>query len=708
MARSKPREVPTLASRWSPPDGAGRPLACVATTYTFHAPLFEADLLPRFLGLKFDATEGGRPFFVEREDALGTARMAVLVDQQHVDPSQTTLRWDQLSVRVPGGVQHAKVTLLAWERCARLLVGSANLTRNGFRHNRETVACLDFRDDPNGPPRRLVLDALDFLEDLITWAKGTNGAIGRLREMLSQIRALIVGWSSMPESFTSNEKPRAYFLPCLPARDGQERRSPLEEVLAVWGGRRANEIVVMTPFVGESVETEDPVVQRLVTVPHTRAAIPRLVVPGIPSEEGAGGMVVPLPRRFRDAWARAWKLPPEEIRVHVPRKRPEEKQRELHAKGLLLVGDNSSLLLCGSSNFSPHGMGIGAANVEANLCFLDRTDRKADGLRLRDRLTDGWVDDEADWTIWQEEDGQPPDDEADAGRPRLPEAFLWAALDQRKGILTLGLDPATLPDTWSIRLVGEKVTARPPLASEANLIGVSKEARGPVTVPLPAELGTASITCLAVHWIENGEERQALLPVQVERTDHLLPPEEFRSLSAETIMACLLSGRNPAELVEQVQRQHAVDPVPSAPVVDLSGYTLYRVRRMGRALAMLGERLLRTVRTTEATEYRLQQDPLGPLAFAVALKLAWGDGQPLQFALAEIRLTLAHVAWRVAAERRENEPDLAPLYRKATRRTEDLGTGIAGSGDNLKQYIAAVSEECRRLMGATEGECHAG
>ena len=66
MARSKPREVPTLASRWSPPDGAGQPLACVATTYTFHAPLFEADLLPRFLGLKFDATEGERPFFVER------------------------------------------------------------------------------------------------------------------------------------------------------------------------------------------------------------------------------------------------------------------------------------------------------------------------------------------------------------------------------------------------------------------------------------------------------------------------------------------------------------------------------------------------------------------------------------------------------------------------------------------------------------------
>src|SRR5262245_32869228 len=135
MARSKPREAPTLASRWSPPDGAGQPLACVATTYTFHALLFEADLLPRFLGLKFDATEGERPFVVEREQALGTTRAAVLVDQEHVDPSQTTLRWDQLAVRVPGGVEHAKLSLLAWERCVRLMIGSANLTRTGYRRN---------------------------------------------------------------------------------------------------------------------------------------------------------------------------------------------------------------------------------------------------------------------------------------------------------------------------------------------------------------------------------------------------------------------------------------------------------------------------------------------------------------------------------------------------------------------------------------------
>jgi hypothetical protein len=713
MARSKPREVPTLASRWSPPDGAGQPLACVATTYTFHAPLFEADLLPRFLGLKFDATEGERPFFVEREQALGIARAAVLVDQGHVDPSQATLRWDQLAVRVPGGVQHAKLTLLAWERCVRLIIGSANLTRTGYRRNRETVACLGFHDDPSSAPRRLALDALDFLGALFPWSRGTAGAVGRLRDTLGQVRELLGRWRAMPDAFTPNEVPRAHFLPCLPAQGDQGRRSPLEEALALWGGRRANEVVVMTPFVGEDGGEGDPVVERLLTVSRSRDTVARLVVPGQPSQEGPGRMLVHLPRRFRDAWARAWGIDPEDVRAHVvPPCRPGEKyHRELHAKGLLLAGENTSLLLCGSSNFSPHGMGVGAANVEANLCFLARTDEPADGLCLRDRLTDGWEEDEAERATWPDE-AKPPEDEAAGPALRLPAVFLWAALDQRANTLTLGLDPSgTLPRLWSVRLPGGRAGELPPLASQTDVPAVP--ASGRVTVLLPAELRQVTVACLAVHWAEDDGEHQALLPVQAERAEDLLPPEEFRAISADAIIACLLSGREPAELVEQMERQGRGPDHRSAPVVDTSGYALYRVRRLGRALATLGERLLRTVRTREATAYRLGQDPLGPCALAEALVREWGPGgeqgrAALRFALAEVCLTLAHVSRRVAAGRQESGPDLAPLYGEAIRRIGELGAGLAGCGNNLEQYVAAVGGECQRLLAAVSGESHAG
>ena len=128
------------------------------------------------------------------------------------------------------------------------------------------------------------------------------------------------------------------------------------------------------------------------------------------------------------------------MRATAPLVRPGEKaQRDLHAKGLLLVGEKTSLLFCGSSNFSPHGMGVAAANVEANLCFLGRSADLDDNLRLRDRLLEGWEADETSGTIWPEEAGQMEDESVPAA-VRLPAVVRWASLDQRSGTLTLGLD----------------------------------------------------------------------------------------------------------------------------------------------------------------------------------------------------------------------------------------------------------------------------
>src|SRR6266540_65645 len=157
MPKAKSDIVRTLAESWtapaaSPAGEVGRPLICIVSTYTFHASFLESELLPRFLGLKFDETEGVRPFVVEREQALATARVGVLVDANHFDPSQSTLRWDQLPVRVPGGAQHSKIVMLIWENCARLIVSSANLTRSGYRKNREVAGVIDFFDDENSAP----------------------------------------------------------------------------------------------------------------------------------------------------------------------------------------------------------------------------------------------------------------------------------------------------------------------------------------------------------------------------------------------------------------------------------------------------------------------------------------------------------------------------------------------------------------------------
>ena len=149
--RTENSDIKPLGASWSPPSvvpgteqGPGRPLACVATTYTFSAELLETELLPRFLGLEFDPAEREAAFLVEREDALEKITAAVLVDQTKIDNRQTTLRWDQVAVRVPQSIQHAKVVVLAWERMVRLIVGSANLSIPGYGITSRSSACSIF------------------------------------------------------------------------------------------------------------------------------------------------------------------------------------------------------------------------------------------------------------------------------------------------------------------------------------------------------------------------------------------------------------------------------------------------------------------------------------------------------------------------------------------------------------------------------------
>jgi len=107
MARGA-RQANRLLDHWVPADGAGEPVGCVATTFTFDSVLLKA----------------------------GLACAAALVDQHHCKGSRS-LRWDLVPVRVAGGIMHAKVSLLVWTRLVRLIVASANVTPAGYRTNQE-------------------------------------------------------------------------------------------------------------------------------------------------------------------------------------------------------------------------------------------------------------------------------------------------------------------------------------------------------------------------------------------------------------------------------------------------------------------------------------------------------------------------------------------------------------------------------------------
>lgn len=727
----------TLASYWCAPapaycpeqDGPGSPVACIATTYTFDAAFFEVDLLPRFLGMKFDQTEREISFLVEREQALGTVRACVLVDHSCVDAKQTTLRWDQMAVRVPGGAQHAKIVVLAWERWLRIIVSSANLTRQGYRKNREVAGAMDFFDGQDSMPLQSARDVLGFLSDIAEtgWIRAHDAARERMMSTVEFIGSRLGHWQHAPDDFTPRQLPRVSFVGGRPATDGHRMLSVVDQVADLWGNRRANEVTVLTPFVGETENGMAELTSRLLDMSQrsSKSVATYLGIPGHRSEQAQNGrMVSELPLSFLKTWNTVWNKVQDGPSVFVvpPGRRGEKINRVLHAKAMLLADNEREILMCGSSNFTPHGMGVGVANVEANLCYQDEIHPRG---RMDTRLPVIWYGDDNDFcddVFWPPK-VDPRSDESPR-QPSLPPVFKAVTFNGRDEKLTVFFDAAhALPAVWSlVRPGGNADDTDTRLLDSQQMTTMPPE--GHFTMEIPVSLRGLTLTCVRLTWTDaEGHGQAGWLPVQTESLADLLPPEQFRGMTSDHIMNCLISGREPAELVDENGSDsghltsetalcRACDPLRE---IDTTGYALYQVRKLGQTLAALAERLLRTVRTREAVAYRLRQDPLGPVALADALAKDLSiEGQPsetaqmrasqLVFSFAEIALALAHACRRVQADRNPGDHDVRPVYREVIRSLLGKAAGGDGGGGlgSLDDYIAAVGTKCDELVGVGE------
>jgi hypothetical protein len=733
MAKTQKTEIAPLGESWSSPATIpgtdarpGKPIACFTTTYTFSAEFLETELLPRFLGLEFDPAEREPAFVVEREDALEQVTVAVLVDQNHVDSRQTTLRWDQIPIRVPRGIQHAKVTVLAWERLVRLIVGSANLTVPGYRHNREVVSVLDFFDDQKSPPRFILADALDFLGEVLDFAAAENKIVTRVQDGIKVVTSKLKKWSRIPEDFSPLEYPKVYFVANQPKATGGVGRSVLKQVKKLWGSRSARDIRVVTPFVGDPHSKFQTLVAELTEIPHLVSADVTLAVPGIRCENDTERLLVMLPRAFRDTWAEKWEVEADDLNVCIVTPEVEYRdrvvQRPLHAKGLFLGDNKISLLCCGSSNFSASGMGVGNANIEANLVYLDRPVSEVDNGCLENRLPVDWgsfADSDVEWP------DEPPVSEADdeLHGNRIPPVFLWASLNPAKAELIIGLDPdKSLPQEWSLRLHHAENSV---LASNDQYPTVPVEGR--LTITLPSDMRGVPITTLKLRWRNGQESGDALIPVHVDDRGHLPPAEALGSLTAEGILACILSGCSTAEWVDRElsRKNNGGEHKPLDPALDPhrfhdpSGLALYRVRRLGRALTTMGRRLRDTVRTSEAVEYQVHRHPLGPMQLAEALVQETNGGPStssnmdqarLIFSLLETALLVAHAGKAMHQLRQSGEKDHRPCFRRAVsqvlqrvdglvacfqQQSEATATGVSNS---LLQYRKSVKTKADELL----------
>ena len=108
-----------------------------ATSFEFDSEFLETDFLPNMLNLgAWDDRAWMSRIALEKELAKMDAA-SVMIDPQGYRGRPRSLRLDVTAAKGgQGNALHAKVLLCLFERAARLIVGSSNLTEQGYRKNR--------------------------------------------------------------------------------------------------------------------------------------------------------------------------------------------------------------------------------------------------------------------------------------------------------------------------------------------------------------------------------------------------------------------------------------------------------------------------------------------------------------------------------------------------------------------------------------------
>lgn len=119
-------------------------LGAIFSTFTFDPAFFENDILRAVLRLASDPVEQPERYHQECRRALQQTPVAVVVDAGERQPGRR-LPYDLLEVS--SVVFHPKTVLLLFRNHARLIVGSGNLTPNGYGGNAELFFCADLRYD---------------------------------------------------------------------------------------------------------------------------------------------------------------------------------------------------------------------------------------------------------------------------------------------------------------------------------------------------------------------------------------------------------------------------------------------------------------------------------------------------------------------------------------------------------------------------------
>ncbi len=684
MARPKRKDdggYGKLLDAWTPPEDAGDPIGCVATSFTFSPIFFEEECLTRFLHMESDPTEDGPVYLIEREEKLAQVTCAAaLVDQHHCRGGRS-LRWDLIPARLPRGLLHAKVSLLYWSQLVRLIVSSANLTEDGYRRNLEVFGVVDFHEESQAPLSCL-RETIAFLRKVAASnarSAPPSPAVQRWNGLLERVSTECSTWG------TTDDRARRQGVRVRPVFSGPGYENIFDQLRATWSdGSPPDTAYVVSPFFDVPDERNLPA-QKLWTLLRQRGTASvhfYVTAESVPGEEA---VFLHAPESLLT------EMPPgrssvstEFYWVKLPEGRP------LHAKGIWIENSRAIAYLIGSSNFTSAGTGLGnVKNFEANWLYLVDSRRHEDLKKLLEMtFPDGEHVDRGLDLRWQPRSSQGEDDVGE--ELTLPSGFgdaTYCCDETLQASITFSFagDP---PAQWELlkegdeqRFFGEHEWIR---------LGRPKICYVPWTHDRPP-------SGFWVRW--QNSSGAAWWPVNVSSGEALPPPEELKDLPLDMLIHILSSARPLHRVLQDYLRnRHKWGEKPDEALVvdphkrvDTSQFLLQRTRRVSGALNALRTRLERPVATLEFLRWRLR-GPVGVRALAKALKRESKSVEEQAFLISELALVLARV-------RPEPTPGCLPPdeHQKEIRKViSELRAFIpplsSDSPQNLREYVQSVFE----------------
>jgi phosphatidylserine/phosphatidylglycerophosphate/cardiolipin synthase-like enzyme len=601
-----------LLELWAPPEGH-RLASLIATTYECQADFVEEEILPVALDLKTPPARG-RDFRLELERALQDVEVTLFL---HPDRYMPGLRRSPRIDLVPLPERrvaklHAKVALLRFvpegtanyeSQVVRLIVGSANLTSSGYRSNIEVAIALDDAAGSDSVVATAVRDAATWLAT----------ALGALPEQASrQLRDLEAVFAARP---TPARRDVLRFV-------GLPQPGGLIDVLRDVSTGAAHTLTLVSPFWPTGDEPTD-VVSALERAGRGTPKRVRLVGAANVDAEGTVRPVMPaaLLSSFLakgvtvevaaadPAHGCAGEEPDDddEFGALAPKRGVPFAHRELHAKLLILEGDEVVRLAIGSFNLTRKGLGLhGAGNTEAGLVWTLPANSAG---ALKELISYA--------TAWQKVTGSPeafvvpppPMDGATGGA--WPDFLL--AVTATRGLLRVEGDGRTWPATVTVRMkdIRGRLVGEDRRFDEWRVSAPSKDA---FTVELPMVASWTSapelklgerypmLPDLEVHLSWDGGE--AIVPVTFDEK-HLFPVAERAAREDERALIDWFLGLRPESDADEDGFGHGIDPVEAVPPERGTGKDIlsYLVRdfvhalpgvRAGLAEASMTETGLRT------------------------------------------------------------------------------------------------------------------